>query len=324
MSALLKKDIKFKWDDKYLQYFEDIKNAISQALVLISPDYSRDFMIFSFASQDTITCVLLQKDTDDCESTIEFMRKFLRDSKLNYSINEKQAYALVKSLRHLRNYVGYNNIKVYVPYPTVKDVLSQQDCMGTRGKWVSKIQEYDLDIKPTKIVKGQGLAQMLTGRNKKAIQMKENEQVNVVVSELEYNEWYFDIIYYLRHLSCPNHLVDYKTRSLRLKSTKYCLTEDGHGCKDPDVVLLRCVNKDEANKLLEELHSGYCGGHFTTRTTAHKILRARYYWPTLFVDTHRYVCSCQPCQYFAGKQKILAQPLKPLKPTKLFFIFKII
>jgi transposase InsO family protein len=72
------------------------------------------------------------------------------------------------------------------------------------------------------------------------------------------------------------------------------------------------VNKEEAKKILEELHSGYCGGHFAARTTAHKILRAGYYWPTLFSDTHQHVRSCQPCQYFSGKPKLPAQPLKPV------------
>jgi hypothetical protein len=115
-------------------------------------------MIFSFASQDTIVGVLLQKDVDDYEYPISFMRKVLRDLELNYSITEKHVYASVKSLKHFRKYISYNKITTYVPYPKVKDVLSQQDCMGTRGKWVSKIQEYDLEIKPTKTIKGQGLA----------------------------------------------------------------------------------------------------------------------------------------------------------------------
>ena len=47
--------------------------------------------------------------------------------------------------------------------------MSQQDCLGIRGKWVSKIQEYDLEIKPTKLIKGQGLAKMLTQGNEKYI-----------------------------------------------------------------------------------------------------------------------------------------------------------
>jgi hypothetical protein len=40
MSALLKKDIAFSWDDKAIKSFKDIKDAISQASVLISPHYS--------------------------------------------------------------------------------------------------------------------------------------------------------------------------------------------------------------------------------------------------------------------------------------------
>ena len=63
----------------------------------------------------------------------------------------------------------------------------------------------------------------------------------MVVSELEHDEWYSDIIYYLKNLSCPDHLVDYKRRALRLKAMKYCLTEDGLSWKDPNGFLLRCV-----------------------------------------------------------------------------------
>jgi hypothetical protein len=84
----------------------------------------------------------------------------------------------------------------------------------------------------------------------------------VIVSELEHDEWYADIIYYLKNLSCPDHLVDHKKRALKLKAMKYCLTQDGLGWKNPDGIILRCVNKDEVDRLIKELHSGYCGGHF--------------------------------------------------------------
>jgi hypothetical protein len=80
---------------------------------------------------------------------------------------EKQAYALVQSLKHFRSYVGYSRIIAYVPHAVVKDILTQQDCLGIRGKWVSRIQEYDMEIRPTKLVKGQGLAKMLTKGMKK-------------------------------------------------------------------------------------------------------------------------------------------------------------
>ena len=43
---------------------------------------------------------------------------------------------------------------------TVKEILSQIDTEGRRGKWIPKIQEYDLEIKPTKTSK-----QTRTGKN---------------------------------------------------------------------------------------------------------------------------------------------------------------
>ena len=36
-------------------------------------------------------------------------------------------------------------------------------------KWVSKIQEYDLEIKPTKLIKGKGNAKMMTQGNEEEL-----------------------------------------------------------------------------------------------------------------------------------------------------------
>jgi len=40
---------------------------------------------------------------------------------------------------------------------------------GKRGKWIAKIQQHDLDIKPKKLVKWQGLAKMLMESNFQAL-----------------------------------------------------------------------------------------------------------------------------------------------------------
>ena len=55
-----------------------------------------------------------------------------------------------------------------------------------------------------------------------------------------------------------------------------------------------------------------CGGYLYWRATAKKILRAGYYWPTLFSDVFAKVRSCVECQKFAGKQKLLPLPLIPI------------
>jgi hypothetical protein len=62
---LLKKDVKFEWTDEGRKAFKSIKDSIGRSHVLISPNYSKDFQIFSFASEDTIARVLLQKNDDD-------------------------------------------------------------------------------------------------------------------------------------------------------------------------------------------------------------------------------------------------------------------
>ena len=152
------------------------------------------------------------------------MSKNLRDAELKYTTTEKQAYALVKALKKFRTYIGYSKIKAFVPYQAVKDVLSQADGIGVRGKWISCIQEYDLETKPIKIVKGQGLAQLLTERGSShAINLVDEREYHILHID-ENHEWYRDIIYFLRNLSCPDHLVDHQRRDLRLKAEKYALT----------------------------------------------------------------------------------------------------
>lgn len=63
---------------------------------------------------------------------------------------------------------------------------------------------------------------------------------------------------------------------------------------------------------MTDLHEGLCGGHFAAKTTTHKILRAGYFWPSIYADVHKFVRNCKPCQLFAGKQKLAALPLQPI------------
>ena len=114
----------------------------------------------------------------------------LRDAKMNYAIMEKQAYALVKSLKQFRTYIGYSPVLAYIPFPAVKDVLTQHDGLGARRKWISKVHEYDIDIRPTKTIKGHGLANLMTSQG---------EQPDVYFID-EQHEWYKDTIYYHKNL----------------------------------------------------------------------------------------------------------------------------
>jgi hypothetical protein len=90
---MLRKDAEIKWIPEAKEFFENIKQALVQAPILISPNHSKEFMIFSFASEDTIVVVLLQRNEQGHKRPNSFFSKNLRDSKLKYDIMEKHAYA---------------------------------------------------------------------------------------------------------------------------------------------------------------------------------------------------------------------------------------
>lgn len=112
---------------------------------------------------------------------------------------------------------------------------------------------------------------------------------------------------------------NYKTKcALRLTSNQYELINDVLFRKNYDLILLRCLEKPEAEKVMQELHDGPAGGHFEENTTTHKILHARYYWPTLFKDAHEYERKRKTCQTTAKREKKSAFPLQPINIQQPF------
>jgi hypothetical protein len=130
---LLKKDVKFEWNDESKRAFKSIKTTRCEAPVLISPNYEKDFQIFSFAFEDTIVGVLLQKNDQGHDQPIAYMSQALQNLELKYPMFEKQAYALVKSLKHFKVFIEYSKVIGYVPNSMVKYVLSQVEGLGSRG-----------------------------------------------------------------------------------------------------------------------------------------------------------------------------------------------
>jgi hypothetical protein len=235
ITAMLRKGNEIKWTAKSRNSFDQIKKALTEAHVLIGPDYSKEFMIFSFASFNTVAVVLLQKNTEGLEQPISFFSRALRDVEIKYDIMEKQAYDLVKALKAFRVYVLHSKFIAYVPSASMKEILIQPNIDGRRRKWIAKILEFYLEIKPTKLVKGQGLARLLVESNYKALGVNfinsysENRQVQLsdedpqVTPPLVGCTWYKDIIFFLQKLQPPDGMEKSKVRALNIKSSKYCL-----------------------------------------------------------------------------------------------------
>jgi hypothetical protein len=104
--------------------------------------------------------------------------------------------------------------------------------------------------------------------------------------------WYTYLIFVLHNLQAPPGLTKNKARFLKMKELKFCILEGNLYWKDPGGILLNCLLKDEFDKVLQEFHAGDCGGHLSWRNTTNNIIRANFYWPTLFADVHHRVILC--------------------------------
>jgi hypothetical protein len=143
----------------------------------------------------------------------------------------------VKSLKDFRVYVLHSKIIAYVPSSFVKDILIQPDLDGRRSKWITKILEFDLEINPIKLVKGQGLDKLLVESNCKYFGVNfinigsENQQVELSnkisqdIPPLEKCAWYKYIIYFPQELNPPDGMGKRKERYLKLKSIRYYLID---------------------------------------------------------------------------------------------------
>src|SRR5713226_7413123 len=125
---------------------------------------------------------------------------------------------MVKALKIFIIYVLHSKIIAYVPNAAIKDILTQPDSEGKRGKWIAKIMEYDVDIRPTKLAKGQGLAKLLAESNFQALGLhlmakelaQEENQTELekekIMDFYSASTWYPGVVYFLLYLQCPEHL----------------------------------------------------------------------------------------------------------------------
>jgi hypothetical protein len=76
----------------------------------------------------------------------------------------------------------------------------------------------------------------------------------------------------------PYDLDTHQRRRLHLEFARYIIIRDFLFQRSGDGVLLRCVDNEDAQKLLQETHGSsisliHVGGHFSAKTTAFKIIR---------------------------------------------------
>eukprot|EP00253_Pinus_taeda_P025768 PITA_25768 len=282
---MIKKNSVFRWGSPEKEAFDSIKQSIINAPALSTPNFSNHFILYTITSTSSYAAVLTRINDHNLEAPISFYSSNLQGAELNYSEVEKQAFVVYKVVKHYRPFLLKAHTKVIIPFSAVRQLLIQRELGEKRANWVTALQEYDLEIKPARLLGAKVFA---------------------------------DLIFYLKNGYAPPNISYKNKRAIRLKAKNFIIVDDVLFRQNYDSILLRCLEKLEAQKVLQELHDGPAGGHFGADTTAHKIIHVGYYWPTLFRDTHEYVRKCRSCQISSGRQRKPAFPLQPVNIDQPF------
>ncbi|XP_074346728.1 uncharacterized protein LOC141685533 [Apium graveolens] len=101
------------------------------------------------------------------------------------------------------------------------------------------------------------------------------------------DNWMTPYIVYLRDITLPED--QNKARYLKHKAARFFLENGQLYRRTFSAPTLKCVDPDEANYYLREVHEGICGDHLASKALAYKVIRQGYYWPTVHADSIVYV-----------------------------------
>jgi len=105
LCKLLRKGVKYKWNNEQEQSFIKLKENLINAPILKYPDISKEFNIRTDASYEGIGGVLLQKDKSEIEHPIHFISRSLTKAEKNYGITDLEGTALYYCITKLKPYI---------------------------------------------------------------------------------------------------------------------------------------------------------------------------------------------------------------------------
>jgi hypothetical protein len=222
---------------------------------------------------------------------------------LKYKHEEKLSLAFVLAVQKLRHYILLCTIKVVADSNPMQYLLSHWQVNGKFARWIVILQEYDLEFSTPTSKKALVLMELVMTLPSDTTSGPVNtdfpdEHLFYITSD---DPWYDNLLVYLQTQKFDNHLSRDDRRRILHQAPRCLLIGDILYRRGVDTILRRCLTIDEADRVLNEFHSGTCGGHILGISTAQNIIRAGYFWPTLFHDCIHVVKRCEQCQLYANK-----------------------
>ncbi|PKI49916.1 hypothetical protein CRG98_029700 [Punica granatum] len=105
-----------------------------------------------------------------------------------------------------------------------------------------------------------------------------------VINAVDGKPWYADIKHLLQTGQFPAFTDRHDRRTLRRITAQFFLSGETLYRRSFDATLLRCVDENEAQCLMEVVHEGNCGPHMNRLMVAKKLMQLGYLWSTMETD----------------------------------------
>ncbi|GJZ88152.1 reverse transcriptase domain-containing protein [Tanacetum coccineum] len=328
MTHLLEKNTPFIFSNECFQAFEMLKKKLTEAPILIAPDWDLPFKLMCDASDFAIGAVLGQRH-DKHFRLIHYASKTKNEAESHYTTMEKEMLAVVYAFKKFQSYLILNKSIVYMDHSALKYLFAKKDSKARLLRWVILLQEFTFKVIDTK-----GAENLAADH----LSRLENPYENVLDPK-EVNEKFpletLNMVTFYGDSSTPwftnyanyhagNFIVkgmSSQQKNKFFKDVKHYFWDDSYLFKIcADQMIWRCVAGQEVVDILTACHSRPTGGHYGANYTAKKVYDSRFYWPTIYKYAYDLVTRCDTCQ---RQGKISQRDEKPQNSIQVCEIFDV-
>nr|GFA81786.1 reverse transcriptase domain-containing protein [Tanacetum cinerariifolium] len=149
MTHLLEKNSPFIFSNECIQAFRTLKEKLTEASILIVPNWDQPFELMRDASDYAIGAVIGQRVKKHFRP-IHYASKTMNQAETNYTTTEREMLAVVYAFENFRSYLIMNKNIVYTDHSALKYLFAKKDAKARLLRWILLLQEFDFKVIDTK------------------------------------------------------------------------------------------------------------------------------------------------------------------------------
>ena len=122
---LLRKGVNFKWNEERSLVVDTLKQKLSESPVLLYPDYTLPFHIYTDASEKGIGTCVLQENEKGFLQPVSYAARCLSETQRAYSVTKRELLALVFALENYRDMILHYEIYLYTDHRPLLGILTK-------------------------------------------------------------------------------------------------------------------------------------------------------------------------------------------------------